>query len=75
MNYLMRPDVMAGITNAVQYPNGNRASFELVNENLRNDPATYPGPDIRRKLHALPSMTPEQVRLETRLWTRFRTGQ
>ena len=75
MNYLMRPEVMAGITNAVKYPNGNRASLPFVQDSIRNDPAIYPGAEIRAKLHVLPAMTPEQSRLVTRLWTRFRTGE
>lgn len=75
MNYLMRPQVMAGITNAVTYPNGNRASLPFVRKSIRDDPAIYPGREIRAKLHVLPSMTPEQSRLITRLWTRFRTGE
>ena len=75
MNYLMRPEVMASITNATKYPNGNRASLPFVQDTLRNDPAIYPDAETRAKLHVLPGMTPEQTRLVTRLWTRFRTGE
>ena len=75
MNYLMLPKVMASITNATKYPNGNRASLAFVEDALKNDPTIYPGSDIRAKLHVLPEMTPEQTRLVTRLWTRFRTGE
>jgi putrescine transport system substrate-binding protein len=75
MNYLMRPDVMAGITNTVKYPNGNRASLSFVEGAIKNDPAIYPAAETRAKLHTLPAMTPEESRLVTRLWTRFRTGQ
>jgi hypothetical protein len=32
LNYLMRADVMAGITNAVKYPNGNRAALSARRE-------------------------------------------
>ena len=75
MNYLMRPEVMAGITNAVKYPNGNRASLPFVKDELKNDPQIYPPAETMGKLHTIPAMTPEQVRLVTRLWTRFRTGE
>jgi putrescine transport system substrate-binding protein len=75
MNYLMRPEVMAGITNTVKYPNGNRASLPFVEGAIRNDPAIYPSAETRAKLHTLPAMTPEEARLVTRLWTRFRTGE
>lgn len=75
MNYLMRPEVMAGITNAVKYPNGNLASLRFVQDAIKNDPAAYPGAETRAKLHLLPAMAPEEARLVTRLWTQFRTGQ
>ena len=75
LDYLMRPDVMAGITNAVKYPNGNRAAFPLVDAALRDDPAVYPDAATRARLHSLTAPTPEESRLMTRLWTRFRTGE
>jgi len=30
INYLLRPDVIAGITNSIRYPNGNSASLPFV---------------------------------------------
>ncbi len=75
MNYLMRPEVMANITNAVKYPNGNSAALPFVEASIRSDPAIYPDAETRAKLHVLPAMTPEETRLVTRLWTRFRTGE
>jgi putrescine transport system substrate-binding protein len=75
LNYLMRPDVMAGITNAVKYPNGNRAALPLVREALRQDLMVYPDAPVRARLHSLIMATPEYSRQVTRLWTRFRTGQ
>jgi putrescine transport system substrate-binding protein len=75
LNYLMRPEVMAGITNAVTYPNGNRASLRYVSDAIKNDPAIYPDAAARARLHSLVAASPEYSRLLTRLWTRFRTGQ
>jgi putrescine transport system substrate-binding protein len=75
LNYLMRPDVMAGITNAVKYPNGNRAAMMLVKESLRQDPVINPDPSVRARLHSLVMAPPDFIRLLTRVWTRFRTGE
>ena len=75
LNYLMRPEVMAGITNAVKWPNGNRGSLPFVRDAIKNDPAIYPDAKTRATLHSLTMTSPEQARLVTRLWTRFRTGQ
>jgi putrescine transport system substrate-binding protein len=75
MNFLMRPDVIAGITNFVKYPNGNAASLPLVKPAIRVDPAIYPAAETRAKLH-VPLAEPQDFsRLITRLWTRFRTGE
>ncbi len=75
MNFLMRPDVIAEITNHVKYPNGNAAATPLVDAALKRDPAVYPDTAARGRLRALLAEPPEFSRLQTRLWTSFRTGQ
>ena len=67
--------VWAGVTNAVKYPNGNRAALALVKDSLRQDPVIYPDPTVRARLHSLVLAPPEYTRQITRLWTRFRTGE
>lgn len=42
LNYLMKPEVMAGISNAVFYANGNAAATPLVKPEVRNNPGIYP---------------------------------
>jgi putrescine transport system substrate-binding protein len=74
MNYLMRPDVAAGITNYIKYPNGNSASLPLVQASIRNDEAIYPGEKARARLISPRAVPLEYSRLITREWTRFRTG-
>jgi putrescine transport system substrate-binding protein len=66
---------MAGITNAVKYPNANRAALTLVTDALRADPVVYPGPEVRARLHSLVLAPPAYTRQVTRVWTRFRTGE
>jgi len=75
LNYLMRPQVMAAITNAVRYPNGNAAALAYVDPGIKTDPGIYPPTALRAKLRALSSEAPDYARLQTRLWTEFRTGQ
>jgi putrescine transport system substrate-binding protein len=74
LNYLMRPDVIAGITNAIRYPNGNLASLPLVQAALKEDETIYPNQATRARLIPLKAVSPEYSRLLTREWTRFRTG-
>jgi putrescine transport system substrate-binding protein len=75
INYLMRPDVIAAVSNYVTYANGNAASLPLVSEEVRNDPGVYPPPEIKAKLFPDLAETPEFTRLLNRMWTKFRTGQ
>ncbi len=74
MNYLMRADVMAGITNAIKYPNGYRAALALVQPAIRDDETIYPNQATRARLTPIKAASPEYSRLMTREWTRFRTG-
>jgi putrescine transport system substrate-binding protein len=75
INYMLRPEVIAAVTNFVNYPNGNTAATELVNEDVRNDPGVYPPTEIRVKLTPDLADTEETTRLMTRLWTKFMTGK
>ena len=68
-------DVVAAISNYVNYANGNAEATALVDESVRNDPGVYPPPEIKAKLYPDLSETPEYTRLLNRTWTRFQTGQ
>lgn len=75
LNYLMRSDVIANVTNAVKFPNAIRASLPFVQDAIKNDRDIYPDEETRAGLRPDLVMQPEQARLMTRLWTRFRTGE
>ena len=75
MNYLMRPEVMAKITNYIKYPSGNAASFALVDAAIKDDPSVYPDAATRARLITHTAASQEYSRLVTREWTRFRTGE
>lgn len=75
INYVMKPDVAASISNYVNYANGNAASISMVDDGVKNDPGVYPPPEVKAKLFPDLSETEEFTRLINRTWTRFRTGQ
>ena len=75
INYMLRPEVIAEVSNYTNYANGNQAATELVDEHVRNDPGVYPPPEIMATLAPDLSDTEETTRLMTRMWTRFMTGQ
>jgi putrescine transport system substrate-binding protein len=75
INYLLRPDIAARNSNFVNYANSNAASYELVDESVRNDTSIYPTPEVKAKLVPDLAESQEFTRLLTRSWTRFRTGK
>jgi len=75
LNYLMKPEVMAAITNYVQFPNGNAAATPLVDEAIRTDPGVYPSKAVLQKLYTFPDLDPKTQRTMTRSWTKIKSGR
>src|SRR5579885_1514521 len=75
IDYLLRPSVIAAISDAVSYPNPNIPGTALVKPAIRDDPAVYPPPAVRRRLFVdLPSPA-DYERARTRAWTRLKSGE
>lgn len=75
LNFLMRKDVIAGITNYVWYPNAIPASKELIEEEITSDPSIYPTPEVQEKLFTFPVYGPKFDRAGSRMWTAVRSGK
>lgn len=75
LNYILRPEVMAAISNAVQYASANKASIPLVDKAVLENPGVYPAPETMHKLFTFAVMPPEVDRLFTRIWTKLKTGK
>jgi len=74
LNYLMRPDVIAAISEHTGYANANLASIPFLDPALANDPAAYPPMETRRGWQAGRLYGPKLERLRSRLWSRVKTG-
>jgi len=74
MNYLLQPEVMANISNFVQYANGNQKADALVQPELKANPMIYPGEEVMDKLYALEAMPAKIDRIRTRIWTSIKAG-
>lgn len=74
INYLLRPEVIAAISNAVSYPNPNRAATKLVAPNIRDDPGIYPPEAVRRLLYIDTPPPRAYQRARTRAWNCIKTG-
>lgn len=76
IDFVLRPEIMADITNFVFYPNAVLpASLEFVEAPIRNDETIFPPDEVLDALFGSPVYGPRDDRLLTRLWTRVRTGQ
>ena len=74
LNYLLRPQVIADITNYTGYGNANRAATALVDEEIRNDPAIYPDEAVLARLHPTRILWPKMERIRTRVMSRVKSG-
>jgi putrescine transport system substrate-binding protein len=75
INFMMRPENIAAASTAMHYANGNQAATAQVAEEVRNDPGVYPPAEIKAKLFPNLAVSDEVTRTQTRIWTRFSTGQ
>jgi len=75
IDYVLRPETIAAISNTVAYANPNVRATALVDEALRDDPNTYPPPEVRARLFFDKPVTAQYERLRTRAWTRVKTGE
>jgi putrescine transport system substrate-binding protein len=74
LNYILEPQVIAGITNDIHYANDNRAADAYVNPQILNDPAVYLPPSVEARLYSAREAGPALERLRTRTWTRIKTN-
>ncbi len=75
MNFILRPDVIAEITNAIYYGNDNVASRPLVNPRILSDVTLYPTPEIEARLYKSAEVNAATERIRTRTWTRIKTAK
>ena len=75
INHIMKPEVVAKISNFVAYANANKAATELVDEAVRTDPGIYPSEEVMNKLYMLPENGQDLIRYRVRAWMRVKTGQ
>jgi putrescine transport system substrate-binding protein len=74
INFLLQPDVIAGITNVVHYPNAVPASRSKIDAAIQNDPNVYPPPEALARSFTVSAVSQAANRARTRLWARFKAG-
>jgi putrescine transport system substrate-binding protein len=74
INFILRPEIAADISNAVAYANPNAKATPLVDPAIRDNPNIYPSEAVKQRLFFDTPVTPQYARERTRLWTRVKTG-
>ncbi|MBK9517937.1 MAG: polyamine ABC transporter substrate-binding protein [Anaeromyxobacter sp.] len=75
IDYILRPEVHAGLTNKVFYANPNRASLPFVTPEVAADKTVFPSPEDMKRM-AMPDVLGNDIRRHmTRLYTKFKTGR
>ena len=75
INFLLRPDIIAEITNSIYYGNDNIASRPLIDPHILNDATLYPTTEIEARLYRSAEVTAATERIRTRTWTRVKTAR
>ena len=75
IDYLMRPEVIAPITDYLRYPNGNLGATALLAAETRNNPAVYPPAETLARLYTLEPLPKKIERIRTRVWSKVKSGQ
>jgi putrescine transport system substrate-binding protein len=75
LNFMLRPKVIAAVTNDIHYANDNLAANPYVDPLILNDPAVYPTPEVEARLYESAEVQPALERIRTRTWTRIKTDR
>ena len=75
INFILRPEVIAEISNTIYYGNDNVASRPFVAPEILSDPTLYPTPQVEARLYRTAEVSAATERIRTRTWTRIKTAR
>jgi len=75
INYILRPEVHASLTNKVFYANPNAASLKFVKKDVAENTTIFLS-DADKKIMTAPDSVPQPIRrVQTRVFTAFKAGR
>lgn len=74
INYILRPEVHASLTNKVFYANPNKESRKFIKPEVANNPTVFPSEADMKKMQAPDALSNDIRRTMTRIYTSFKTG-
>ena len=75
IDFVLRPAVMAAITNTVRYPNAVPASTPMIRPDLKADTNVFPTPEQMAGFFTIQAVPQAAERARTRMWARFKAGK
>lgn len=72
LNFVLRPEVAAQEARYTRYATGNRSALALLDDEMRNDPSTYPPEDVLQKLEAGMPLDADGQKRREELWMEVR---
>jgi len=74
INYILRPEVHASLTNKVFYANPNKESRKFIKPEVASNPTVFPSEAEMKKMDLPEAVTNDVRRTMTRIYTAFKTG-
>jgi putrescine transport system substrate-binding protein len=75
INYILRPEVSASLTNKVFYANPNKESKKFIKPEVANNPTVFLADDVMKKMIGTAELLNNEVRKnQNRTYTAFKTG-
>ncbi|NHZ39190.1 polyamine ABC transporter substrate-binding protein [Massilia violaceinigra] len=75
INYILRPEVQASLTNKVFFANPNKAGMKFVRKDVAENKSVFLGDEDLKKMIP-PEAVPQDIRrVMTRTFTKFKTGR
>ena len=75
INYILRPEVAASLTNKVFYANPNAASLKFVKKDVAENRTIFLSPEDKARMTP-PNAVPQPIRrVQTRIFTNFKAGK
>ena len=75
IDYVLRPEVAASLTNKVYYANPNAASLKFVKKDVADNKTIFLADDDKKRMTP-PDAVPQEIRrVQTRIFTSFKAGR
>ena len=75
LNFLMKGEEIAKVTNEIWYANGNTAADAFVLDDIKADPDIYPTKEMLQKLFPDTALSRKDRSRYTRLWTNYKANR